>query len=404
MLTDVVIRALKPGPKPYKKADRDGLYLYVTPAGSKLWRMKFRFAGREQRLAFGAYPEISLAAARTRCADARQQLRNKINPAAPKHAPTVDAPTVGQPAFEQVAREWHAKQCATWGERHASDVIECLEKDVFLAMGSLPLDTITAPLVYSVVHAIEARGAVETAHRTRQRISAVFVYGIARGLCGADPAATIKGSLIPITKGRMPAIVELAPLRAMLAKAEAEPAHPATKLALRLLALTVVRPGELRGALWTEFDLKRNDPLWRLPAERMKMKQPHVVPLGSEAVAVVEAVRPLTGRDAFVFPNTRWSDRPMSENAIGYLLNRAGYHGHHVPHGFRAAFSSIMSERHPADIDAVETTLAHAVPGVRGAYMRADFNGRRRELLEEWAGLLTPGLAPAAALLEGRRR
>ena len=232
MLTDVVIRALKPGPKPYKKADRDGLYLYVTPAGSKLWRMKFRFAGREQRLAFGAYPEISLAAARTRCADARQQLRNKINPAAPEHAPTVDAPTVGQPAFEQVAREWHAKQCATWGERHASDVIECLEKDVFLAMGSLPLDTITAPLVYSVVHAIEARGAVETAHRTRQRISAVFVYGIARGLCGADPAATIRLAY-PHHQRPQAGNRRAVPVAPTLAEAEAEPAHPATNLTLR---------------------------------------------------------------------------------------------------------------------------------------------------------------------------
>ena len=414
MLTDITVRALKPGLKPYKKADRDGLYVYVTPAGpknpkgSKLWRMKYQFEGREQRLTFGTYPDVSLAEARARCQAARQQLRTKINPAVvrrtAKDAPKIDALTSGQPNFEQLAREWHAKQCAAWGERHAQDVLECLEKDVFPALSNLPLSTINPPLVYAVVHAIEARGAVETAHRVRQRVSAVFVYGIARGLCDADPAAMIKSALAPVVKGRMPAIVELDRLREMLAKAETERCHPTTKLGLRLLALTVVRPGELRAGRWEEFDLTNGSPVWRIPGERMKMKEIHVVPLAPAAVDVIEAVRPLTGRAPYVFPNARWPHKPMTENAVGYLLNRAGYHGHHTPHGWRASFSSIMNERHPADGDVIEACLAHEVGGVRGRYLRSAFNGRRRELFGEWADLLTEDLMPAATLLAGPRR
>jgi integrase len=414
MLTDITVRALKPRAKPFKKSDRDGLYLYVTPAGpknqkgSKLWRMKYQFEGHEQRLTFGAYPDVTLAEARARCQAARQQLREKINPAAAhrtgNNAPTIDAPPSGQPTFEVLAREWHAKQRAAWGERHAQDVLDCLEKDVFPAIGSLPLSTITPPLVYVVVHAIELRGAVETAHRVRQRISATFVYGIARGLCDTDPAATIRGALAPVVKGRMPAIVELDGLREMLTLAEDQRAHPVTKLGLRLLALTVVRPGELRGARWEEFDLANGRPVWRIGADRMKTKQAHIVPLAAAAVDVIEAARPLTGRCPFLFPNARWPHKPMTENAIGYLLNRAGYHGHHTPHGWRSSFSSIMNERHPEEGDAIEACLAHDVPGVRGRYLRSSFNGRRRELLAEWAGLLVGGLPPAAKLLEGPRR
>jgi integrase len=411
MLTDLMVRELKPGAKPYKKGDRDGLYLYVTPAGpknpkgSKLWRMKYRHAGREQLLTFGAYPQVGLAEARARCRAARQQLRDKINPATIRRGtPSSATPSPDHPTLEQLAREWHVKHTPGWRERHADDVITSLERDVFPTIGNLPVNIITAPLVYSVVRAIETRGAVETAHRVRQRISAVFVYGIATGVCETDPAATIKGALAPVVKGHMPAIIELDGLREMLRKAEAERCHPVTKLGLRLLALTVVRPGEVRAARWGEFDLANGAPVWRIPGERMKMAEPHVVALAAPAVDVIEAVRPLTGGCEYVLPNARWANRPMSENAVGYLLNRAGYHHRHVPHGFRAAFSSIMNERRPQDGDAIEACLAHDVPGIRGRYLRSAFNDRRRELLTEWAALLTDGMLPAARLVEGPRR
>jgi integrase len=409
MLTNIAIAALT-GPKPYKRTDRDGLFLFVTPAGprnqqgSRLWRMKYQFAGKAQLLSFGGWPEISLAEAREKCRTAREQLRAGINPAAAKRAPAVDAPTPGAPTFEPVAREWHARQAPGWDGRHAWDVLNSLERDVFPAFGSMPLSAITPPLVLTALRAIEGRGAIETAHRIRQRISAVFVYAIACGLAETDPAAIVKGALSTIVHGRQPAITDPIELRQMLAKAEAEHCHPTTKLGLRLLALTVVRPGELRGAQWSEFELANGSPVWRLPPDRMKAGVAHVVPLVPAAVDVLRAAQIFNPRGAFVFPNARFAHKPMSENALGFLLNRCGYHARHVPHGFRASFSTIMNEMFPGDADVIEACLAHGVPGVRGRYLRSSFNGRRRELLEEWAQIVSNHLPPAAQLLDGPRR
>ncbi|MBV8398922.1 MAG: hypothetical protein JOZ17_09295, partial [Acetobacteraceae bacterium] len=250
-------------------------------------------------------------------------------------------------SFETLAREWHERRRPSWSERHAGDVLYSLEKDVFPVIGALPIETITPPIVLTTLRAIEARGAVETAHRVRQRMSEIFVYAIGCGLpLETDPAAIVKSALSAVPRGRLPALTHLEGLLKMLRQAEAERAHPATKLGLRLLALSVVRPGDLRGARWEEFELNGSGALWRVPAERMKMKEPHVVPLAPQAVAVIEAMQPLTGRCPFVFPNSRHAHKPVSENAFGYLLN----HNRHVPHGWRAAFSSIMSERHPADV------------------------------------------------------
>ena len=308
-------------------------------------------------------------------------------------------------AFEAIARDWHDRHRPTWTERHAADVLGSLERLVFPAIGAMHVNDITPPLVLGVLRKIEADHGGETARRVRQRMSAVFVFAIASGIGTADPAGIVRGALAPVVKGKQPAITDLDDLRAMLGKAEAEPAHPVTKAALRFLALTVVRPGELRGARWEEIEgLDGPDPVWRIPADRMKMKEEHVVPLVPAAVDVLRALHPLTGRGPLIFPNARYAHKAMSENALGYLLNRAGYHHRHVPHGFRAAFSSIMNERHPGNHDAIEATLAHVVPGVRGAYMRAKFHDRRRVLLEEWAGLLLDGAVEPAAMLAAPRR
>ena len=212
--------------------------------------------------------------------------------------------------------------------------------------------------------------------------------------------------MAPVKKGRQPAITDLAELRALLAAAEAIPAHPATKLALRLLALTAVRPGSVAGAVWHEFEgLDGPEPVWRIPAERMKMKREHVVPLAPQAVAVIEAMGLLTGRFPFVFPNTRHAHKPMSENAMGYLLNRAGFHGRHVPHGWRSSFSTIMNERNRMDRQVIDLMLAHSpADATEAAYNRAAHMGRRRELAEEWAGLLLEGARDPAELLRGPRK
>ncbi|RZL84381.1 MAG: integrase, partial [Sphingomonas sp.] len=298
---------------------------------------------------------------------------------------------------------------------HAADIIRSLERDVFPSIGDLPIAQLTPPLVLGVLREIEARGSIETAKRVRQRISAVFVYAIAEGIAHTDPAEKLGAVLKPLRRGRQPAIVDLVPLRKMIITAEEDYARPITRLALRFLALTAVRPSELRGAVWDEFeDLNGAAPLWRIPASRMKgdlerkaeLGGDHLVPLTRQAIAVLRALWPLTGGGSLLFPSNRHGHRPISENAIGYLLHRAGYHGKHVPHGFRAAFSTIMNEwaeRNGKDHDRriIDLMLAH-VPKekVEGAYNRAAYMARRRELAMVWAEMLSAGLPDPVVLID----
>lgn len=406
MLTDATIRAAKGRDKPYKLTDGGGLYVQITPNGSKLWRMRYEYGGKEKLLSFGPYPALGLAEARERRQAAKQLLRDGQDPALARAKQRLNGTAALANTFEAIAREWHTRNKPTWTERHAEDVLTSLERDVFPLVGNLPITEFTSPIVLNVLRAIEARPAIETARRVRQRMSGVFVYAIASGRATTDPAAIVQGAMAPLIKGRQPAVIDLAEAREVLRRAEAEPAHPVTKLALRLLALTAVRPGEIRGAAWAELeDLGSDEPLWRIPAERMKMKRDHLVPLSRQAVAVIEAVRPLTGRCPLIFPNARHAHKPMSENAMGYLLNRAGYHSRHVPHGWRATFSTIMNERHPEDRYIIDLTLAHVSKDkTEGAYNRAAHLPRRRALLQEWAGLLLADANEPGDLITGRRR
>ena len=401
MLTDAKLRQIKKPEKPMKLADAGGLHLFLTPAGGKHWRWRYKIDGREKLLSLGSYPDITLAQARTARDDARVTLKSGQDPAVAKKLAKLAAP--GR-TFEAMARAWHKQMLPTWTERHGYDVLNSLETLVFPTLGAMDIASITPPMVLKVLRAIEQRPAIETARRVRQRMSATFVYAIASGMAEQDPAAIVTGALAPLAKGRQPAITDLVEARAMLVKAEAEKAHPTTKLALRLLALTAVRPGELRGAQWEEF-VFGDDPIWLIPAERMKMKRPHAVPLSRQAIEALQAVKVLTGRSTLVFPCTRHAHRPMSENAIGYLLNRAGYHHRHVPHGWRATFSTVMNERYRQDRHIVDLMLAH-VPKDRteSAYNRALHLDRRRELAQAWADLLLEDARPAADLLHGPRR
>ena len=418
-LSDAQCRKAKAADKPIKLADDRGLYLYVAPSGLRSWRLKYRHAGKEKKLTFGAYPEVSLAEARERRDEARRIIRDGRDPGAERRARAeAEAPNPAH-LFEAVARDWHARNRRLWSPRHAGDVLHSLERDAFPTLGHLPVRIITTPKVLEAVQAVEARPAIETARRARQRISAVFAYAIAQGLCDHDPAHVVKGALQPLRKGRQPAIVDLDEARVMLAKAEGEAAHPLTRLALRLLALTAVRPGELRGMRWDEIEGvdwatgAAVEPLWRIPAARMKGKLDrkeevggdHLVPLAPAAVDVLLTVRQLSGRGPLPFPNARRSHVPMSENALGYLLNRAGYHQRHVPHGFRALFSTVMNGRYRADGHVIELMLAHVPKDkVRAAYDRAAHMERRRELAEIWAGLILEGRPDAEVMLDGPRR
>jgi integrase len=406
MLTDAKARSAKAAEKPYRLADFAGLFLWVTPSGGKIWRLRYEFQGKEKLLSLGPYPEVGLADARDKRDAAKALLRAGRDPSMERKLARAAGQLAIENSFKAVATAWHTKQAPNWTDHHAGDVMDSLKKYVFPTLGELPIAEIETPAVVNVIHAIEANGAPETARRVRQRISAVFVYAVALGLTKNDPAHLARGALAPMKKGRQPAITQLEPLREMLRAAEAIPAHPATRLGLRLLALTAVRPGELRGARWGEFfGLDGSAPLWEIPAERMKMKVAHAVPLARQSVDIITTIRGLTGRHPLVFPSARHAHRPMSENALGYLLNRAGYHGHHVPHGFRAAFSTIMNEACRADRQIIDLMLAHAPKNeVEGAYNRALHADRRRELAQLWADMLLEGFMPPADLVQLERR
>lgn len=404
MLTDKAIKAARPREKAYKLADAGGLHLFVSPSGGRLWRVRYEIGGKEKLLSLGPYPDLSLAGAREKRDEARALLRQGRDPGIEKRIRRVAA-TDEANGFEAIARAWHAQQAPTWTQRHAGDVMDSLTTHVFPTLGRVPIADITPPMVLALVREIEARPAVETARRVRQRMSAVFVWAIATGRGTSDPAAVVRGALAPLSKGRQPAITDLGEARAMLAKAEAEHAHPVTKLALRFLALTSVRPGEVRGLRWEELRLDGPEPTWHVPAERMKMKREHSVPLARQAVEVLAAARGFTGRGPLVFPNSRHAHKPMSENAIGYLLNRAGFHHKHVPHGWRATFSTVMNERFRPDRSVIDLMLAHAPDdATEAAYNRAAHMGRRRELAQAWADLLLEGARPAAEIVLGPRR
>lgn len=415
MLSDAKIRAAKARDKAYKLTDSHRLYLLVPPNGSKLWKWGYTYDGRQKTMAFGAYPMVSLLDARTRRDEARAQLSEGKDPSVIRKLRVEANREAGRNTFERVAREWHDNAKSQWATIHAADIIRSLERDVFPQIGNLPISALTAPKILEVLKGIEGRGAIETAKRVRQRISSVFVHAIAKGIADKDPAEKLGAVLKPLRKGRQPAITDLNRLRQMIDDAEQDYARPITRLALRLLALTAVRPSELRGARWVEFEnLDESEPLWRIPSARMKgdldrkeeIGGDHLVPLAPQSIAVLRALWPLTGRGDLLFPSNRHGHRPMSENAIGYLLNRAGYHGYHVPHGFRAAFSTIMNEwaerngrKHDRQI--IDLMLAH-VPKekVEGAYNRAAYMERRRELALTWANMLAQTLPPPRTLVE----
>lgn len=415
MLNDAKLRAAKPREKAYKLTDSHRLYALITPSGGKLWRWGYVYNGKQKSMAFGIYPMVTLLDARAKRDEALAQLKDGRDPAVARKMRIEANLEAGRQTFEVVARGWHERSKPQWAAVHADDVIRSLERDVFPAIGAIPISELTAPIILEVLTAIEDRGAIETAKRVRQRISATFVYGIAKGICDKDPAEKLGAALRPLRKGRQPAITDLPHLKKMIADAEVDYARPITRLALRLLALTSVRPNEVHGAAWAEFeDLDGQAPLWRIPAARMKgdldrkeeLGGDHIVPLAPQSVAILRAIWPLTGHGPLLFPSNRHGHRPMSNNAIGYLLNRAGYHGHHVPHGFRAAFSTIMNEwaerqGKPGDRKIIDLMLAH-VPKekVEGAYNRAAYLARRRELAVIWADMLTEEL-PAPKVLVG---
>lgn len=380
-LTDVSVRNAKPREKAYKLSDGDGMFLFVPARGKKCWRMKYRFAGKEKLLAFGVYPDVSLADARERRAQARKLIAAGQDPSEVKKEAKRQLAIQTANSFESVAREWLENRKEKWTPKHAKQVLMRLENDVFPKIGHRPIAEVTASELLTVGRAIEARGASELAHRALQYCGQVFTYAIITERAERNPAADLRGALKPVKK-KHHAYLKAHELPEFLKALETYEGHPQTRLALKLLLLTFVRTAELRGALWTEINFDKAE--WRIPAERMKMRETHIVPLSRQAVEVLKELQPLTGHWQYIFPNQHKPVNHMSENTLLYALYRMGYHSRATGHGFRATASTILNEQGFRN-DVIERQLAHAERNqVRASYNHAQYLKERREMMQWW--------------------
>ena len=403
-LTDVVCRnSACPADKVRaRRTDSGGLYLEVTPNGSRRWFWKYRFGNKEKRLALGHYTEagskrvvVSLKDAREARDDARKLLRAGTDPAQQRQLDKLARQTVAGITFEAVARELHATRHSGWSPRYAARWIERMEKDLFPWIGSLPLAEITAPLLLHTLRRIEGRGANETAHTLRQTAGQVFRYGIATGCCERNPAPDLHGALKPIVVKHMAAVLDPAGVSALMRAIDRYEGQPLTRAALELSALLFQRPGNIRQMEWAELDL--DAALWTIPAAKMKRSvhgkvngRPHQVPLAPRAVSILRDLHPLTGHGRCVFPSLLTGERCMSENTLRTALRRMGYTNDEMtPHGFRAMARTILVEQLNVNPDVIEAQLAHGKSGPLGAaYDRAEFMTQRRTMMSKWATYL----------------
>ena len=393
-LTETQIKALKPGEKARKVADEKGLYLLVQPSGGKLWRLKYRVDGKEKLLALGAYPDVTLKMARERRDEARRLLADGIDPSEHRKAHKAAREDAQANSFEAIAREWFTKMLPTWVPGHADKILRRLERDVFPWIGSKPIADITAPDLLTVARRVEARGRLETAHRALQNCGQVFRYAVATGRAERDPTGDLRGALPPTREKHMAAITDPAEVAGLLRAIDAFRGTLTVKSALQLAPLVFVRPGELRKAEWAEIDLEKGE--WNIPAERMKgwkrkgVTTPHLVPLAPQAVAILQELRPLTGRGRHVFAG-RDPKKCMSDAAVNAALRRMGYDTktEMTGHGFRAMARTILHEELGIDREVIEHQLAHAVPDALGtAYNRTKFIKDRRRMMDLWADYL----------------
>jgi len=385
-LTNVAVQGAKPKAKRYILKDEKGLYLEVSPSGGKWWRLRYWIAGRENRLSLGTFPEVSLAQARARRDDARKLLAEGLDPSATRKAEKAEAQAGGE-TFELVALEWFERFRGKWTAPHAGRILTRLKKDVFPFIGSRPIHEINAPELLSAMRRIEARGAIETAHRALQNCGQVFRYAVACGKAERDPSGDLRGALTPTKEKHHPSITDPKELGELLRAIDAYQGSHVVRCALKLAPLVFVRPGELRKAEWSEVDLEAAE--WRIPAAKMKMRVQHIVPLSRQAVAILRELHPLTGAGTFLFPGVRSSAKPMSENTVNAALRYMGYSTDQVTgHGFRSTASTLLNEQ-GWNRDAIERQLAHAERNnVRAAYNFAEFLPERRKMMQAWADFL----------------
>ena len=386
-LTDTRIRNAKPSVKPYKLSDGGGMYLLITSDGARYWRLDYRFAGKRRTLALGIYPFVTLASARVRREEARALLTQNIDPSAAKKLTKRALKLASDSTFEAVIREWIDSQRNRLATRYRARLIARLEADIFPQIGLRPIADIGAPELLEALRKVEKRGVIETARRLRQTCGQVFRYAIATGRAKNDPTVDLRGALRSPGRPRGHKAMALGELPHFFKAISTYDGDPRTRLALRLIVLTFARTSELRAARWSEFEnLEGNEPTWRIPAERTKMKHEHLVPLASQAVAVLRELRALLGSEAspFLFPSPS-REGYMSNNTMLYALYRMGYHGRATVHGFRAMASTALNEMSFRP-DVIERQLAHQEQNaVRAAYNRAEYLSERRAMMKRWA-------------------
>lgn len=384
-LTEATIRAAKPIDKPRKLWDVDGLFLLVSTSGAKLWRLKYRIHGREKLLALGQYPVVSLKSARERQLEARRQVSAGIDPSAKRQAERRGQANT----FKAVALEWLELQRKSLTEASFEKSRWLLEDLLFPSIGARPIDTITSADLLTPLRKIESRGKHETAHRAKQKAGQVFRYAVSTDRASGDPTSGLRGALAPVSVKHRAAITTPQRIGELLRALDGYDGQPSTCTALRLAPLLFVRPGELRAARWEEFQLDAAEPLWRIPAVRMKMRLEHLVPLPRQAVSLLRDLQPITGPAGLVFPSLTSGARPISENTLNSALRRLGYSNDEMTaHGFRAMASTVLNEQgYPPDI--IELQLAHKERNqVRAAYNRATRLPERRKMMQAWADYL----------------
>ncbi|MFM0566928.1 tyrosine-type recombinase/integrase [Paraburkholderia caledonica] len=384
-LTDVAARSAKPREKAYKLADGQGMYLEVMPNGSKYWRLKYRIDGKERRAALGVYPAVSLLAARKAREEIKEALRAGLDPSHEKKRATLERSLERQNSFEAVARDWHEHKKGSWSEPHAVRVMKRMENELFPSLGARPIQQITAPEILAVIRTIEKRDALELSHRALQTAGEVFRFAIATGRAERDPTPDLKGALKTRTVVHMKRVGE-SEVPELMRRIETYEGDIRTRLALKLMAFTFVRTVELRFLEEDEIDWKRKE--WKIPAEKMKMRAPHIVPLSKQAQAVLRELIELKGNSRYLFSSSTNPNKTMSENTIIFALYRMGYHSRMTGHGFRGLASTILNE-HGFNRDWIERQLAHTErDSVRAAYNHAEYLKDRHKMMQWWGDYL----------------
>lgn len=386
-LTTVQISRAKPREKVYRLYDHRGLYLEITPAGGKYWRFKYRFGGKEKRLALGVYPTVKLADARLSTEKAKELVRRGIDPAEKRKAEKRTKRVLEADTFQTIAEEWIGLRKASWSSNTYQNAKRRLERYVYPYIGSNPISEILPIDVLNLLRRIEDRNHIDTAHRVKQRCSQIFRYAIVTDRAQRDPAADLRGALTPLQTKHRAALTDPTEVGALLLAIGQYHGSPTTGAALLLLAYTFVRPGELRKALWEEFDLSES--IWRIPAQRMKLGLDHLVPLSRQAINVLEDLKKLSGESIYLFPSPHTKQRPISENTLNTALRRMGYTKHEMTaHGFRTVASTLLHEN-GWHTDIIERQLAHTERNsVKAAYNRAQYYGERQRMMQDWADYL----------------